>query len=357
MEHDDDGSVPPGARDGRGRAAARALPGGWARSTCAASASRATSWRGMPGSRISPSPCRASAPGRSRCSARGAARARAARRARRHGARRLRAERAGGGQRRRGAGHGREKDGNGHYRLTGARPGSAMAASPRPMSSSRAPARRRARRASPPSWCRCRCAGLLVAERIEVTAPHPLATLRFDGVRVPAEAMIGRPGEGFAVAMATLDVFRATVGAAALGFARRALDMTLERANRRLFGAPLFDQQMSAGRHRRQRDGGRGLRAARLSRRLAEGSGAPRVTREAAMAKLHATESRAARRRPLRADAWRARRHEGPQGRGTLPRGPGAARLRGRLGGAARGDRARRATLAGSDDRRRRWTG
>src|SRR5262249_26296038 len=61
-------------------------------------------------------------------------------------------------------------------------------------------------------------AGLSIAERIEVIAPHPLAALRFDGVRVPLANRLGAPGEGFRVAMATLDVFRATVGAAALGF-------------------------------------------------------------------------------------------------------------------------------------------
>ena len=65
--------------------------------------------------------------------------------------------------------------------------------------------------------------GLTVAERIEVIAPHPLARLTFDGVRVPSANRLGKPGEGFKVAMATLDIFRATVGAAALGFARRAL--------------------------------------------------------------------------------------------------------------------------------------
>src|SRR5207253_3800935 len=64
--------------------------------------------------------------------------------------------------------------------------------------------------------------GLTVAERIEVIAPHPLATLRFENCRVPLKNRIGGPGEGFKVAMATLDVFRSTVGAAALGFARRA---------------------------------------------------------------------------------------------------------------------------------------
>ena len=69
--------------------------------------------------------------------------------------------------------------------------------------------------------------GLSVSERIEVIAPHPLATLRFDGARVPLGNRLGQPGEGFKVAMATLDIFRSTVGAAALGFARRALHETV----------------------------------------------------------------------------------------------------------------------------------
>lgn len=82
--------------------------------------------------------------------------------------------------------------------------------------------------------------GLTIAERIRVTAPHPLATLRFDAMMLPGDALIGEAGRGFAQAMATLDVFRTTVGAAALGFARRALDEATARAARRvLFGAPL----------------------------------------------------------------------------------------------------------------------
>eukprot|EP01031_Cornospumella_fuschlensis_P007306 gene7306-9054_t len=88
--------------------------------------------------------------------------------------------------------------------------------------------------------------GLVTAERIQVSAPHPLARLRFEDVRVPDAHRIGAPGDGFKIAMATLDVFRATVGAAALGFARRGLDVLLHRAaGRKLFGAPLFDQQMT----------------------------------------------------------------------------------------------------------------
>src|SRR5690606_1151768 len=90
--------------------------------------------------------------------------------------------------------------------------------------------------------------GLKVAERLEVVAPHPLARLSFDDVRLPASAMIGKPGEGFRIAMSVLDVFRSTVGAAALGFARRALDETVSRVRQReLFGAPLFDLQMVQG--------------------------------------------------------------------------------------------------------------
>lgn len=133
--------------------------------------------------------------------------------------------------------------------------------------------------------------GLTVAERLEVIAPHPLARLSFDDVRIPASAMIGRPGEGFKIAMSVLDVFRSTVGAAALGFARRALDETMARAgSRQLFGAPLFDLQMVQG---HIADMALDVDAAALLVYRAawtKDSGAPRVTREAAMAKLFATD-------------------------------------------------------------------
>ncbi|ESJ06707.1 acyl-CoA dehydrogenase, partial [Cupriavidus sp. HPC(L)] len=66
--------------------------------------------------------------------------------------------------------------------------------------------------------------GLQIAERIDVMAPHPLATLRFDGCRVPVAQRLGEPGQGFKLAMMTLDIFRASVAAAALGFGRAALD-------------------------------------------------------------------------------------------------------------------------------------
>jgi acyl-CoA dehydrogenase len=134
-------------------------------------------------------------------------------------------------------------------------------------------------------------AGLTIAERIDVIAPHPLARIKFGEMRVPASAMIGKPGEGFKIAMATLDVFRTTVGAAALGFARRALDETTARARtRRLFGAPLSDLQMVQG---HIADMALDVDAAALLVYRAawvKDSGAARVTREAAMAKLFATD-------------------------------------------------------------------
>jgi acyl-CoA dehydrogenase len=134
--------------------------------------------------------------------------------------------------------------------------------------------------------------GLSVAERIDVIAPHPLARLKFENCRVNADAMIGQGGDGFKIAMATLDVFRTTVGAAALGFARRALDETLKRAaNRNLFGAPLGDLQMVQG---HLADMAVEIDAAALLIYRAawtKDQGAARVTREAAMAKLFATEA------------------------------------------------------------------
>src|SRR5271166_597176 len=88
--------------------------------------------------------------------------------------------------------------------------------------------------------------GLSVAGRIEIIAPHPLAAMRFSECRVPVANRLGKPGEGFKVAMATLDIFRSSVGAAALGLARRACDEALDRAvTRKLFGAPLGDLQMT----------------------------------------------------------------------------------------------------------------
>jgi acyl-CoA dehydrogenase len=133
--------------------------------------------------------------------------------------------------------------------------------------------------------------GLAIAERLEVIAPHPLARLSFDRVRVPASALIGQPGGGFRIAMSVLDVFRSTVGAAALGFARRALDESLKRvAERKLFGAPMAELQMVQG---HIADMALDVDAAALlvyRAAWAKDSGVPRVTREAAMAKLFATD-------------------------------------------------------------------
>jgi acyl-CoA dehydrogenase len=134
--------------------------------------------------------------------------------------------------------------------------------------------------------------GLAVVERIEVMAPHPLAQLRLDGVRLPAGALIGEAGGGFKVAMAVLDIFRPTVGAAALGFARRALDETCARVKaRQLFGAPLAALQMVQG---HIADMAVEVDAAALLVYRAawtKDMGAARVTREAAMAKMYATEA------------------------------------------------------------------
>ena len=133
--------------------------------------------------------------------------------------------------------------------------------------------------------------GFTIAERITVSAPHPLATLSFKDCRIPAANLIGGRGEGFKVAMSVLDVFRATVGAAALGFARRALDEAANRAtNRQLFGAPLFDLQMVQAYLAEMALDVDASALLVYRAAWAKDSGQPRVTREAAMAKLYATD-------------------------------------------------------------------
>ncbi|RUR42350.1 acyl-CoA dehydrogenase family protein [Vreelandella populi] len=133
--------------------------------------------------------------------------------------------------------------------------------------------------------------GLEILERLETVAPHPLARLGFNDMWLPESALIGKPGQGFRIAMAVLDVFRSTVGAAALGFARRALDESLSRSrSRELFGASLSDLQMVQG---HLADMALNVDAAALLVYRAawtKDQGAARVTREAAMAKLFATD-------------------------------------------------------------------
>ena len=135
-----------------------------------------------------------------------------------------------------------------------------------------------------------------VAERIEVIAPHPLARLNYDNVRIPADAIVGEPGEGFRIGMETLNLFRVTVGAAALGFARRALDEALNFAsNRRLGSGTLADNAVTQA---KLADMALAIDAsALLIYRAAwqQDEGGPKGIasnrRAAAMAKLHATEA------------------------------------------------------------------
>ena len=138
-------------------------------------------------------------------------------------------------------------------------------------------------------------AGFEIAERIHVIAPHPLATLRFTNCHIPASQLLGEAGQGFKVAMATLDIFRTSVAAAALGFSRRALDEALHRATtRKMFGGVLADFQLTQAKLADmavgvetsallvykaawQRDQGKNISYS--------------ITQAAAMAKLHATET------------------------------------------------------------------
>jgi alkylation response protein AidB-like acyl-CoA dehydrogenase len=134
--------------------------------------------------------------------------------------------------------------------------------------------------------------GFRVTRRIDLLAAHPIGTLEFADCRVPASRIVGEPGRGLRVALGTLDVFRTTVGAAALGFARRALDEAVRHARtRHAFGRPLAEFQLTQA---RLADMATAIDAAALLVYRAAWTrdrGAARVTREAAMAKLVATES------------------------------------------------------------------
>ena len=135
-------------------------------------------------------------------------------------------------------------------------------------------------------------AGLEIKERIEVIAPHPLARIRFNQCRIPKTQQIGSGGEGFKMAMATLDIFRSTVGAAALGFARHAMHEAFNRTkSRQMFGAPMSKLQLI-----QSKIGEMSLdidASSLLIYRAAwtKDKGAEKITKEAAMAKLFATEA------------------------------------------------------------------
>ncbi len=132
--------------------------------------------------------------------------------------------------------------------------------------------------------------GLHIAERIDVIAPHPLARLRFTDCRVPLSQRVGAAGEGFKVAMRTLDVFRTSVAAAALGFARRAMDEALHRATtRKMFNQMLSDFQLTQAKLAQMATtiDSSALLVYRAAWQRDQGQS---VTREAAMAKLTATE-------------------------------------------------------------------
>ena len=134
--------------------------------------------------------------------------------------------------------------------------------------------------------------GLDASERIDVIAPHPLGTLRLTGCRVSADRMLGQPGEGFKIAMSTLDIFRATVGAAALGFAGRAFrEATTRASKRRVFGQALSEFQLTRA---KLADMAVAVDAAALLVYRAAWTRdvlGRRVTRESSIAKLFATES------------------------------------------------------------------
>jgi alkylation response protein AidB-like acyl-CoA dehydrogenase len=132
--------------------------------------------------------------------------------------------------------------------------------------------------------------GFEIAERIDVIAPHPLARLRMNQCRVPSSQRLGDPGQGFKIAMQTLDIFRTSVAAAALGFARRALHEGLQRATQRqMFGQRLAEFQLTQA---KLADMATTVdSAALLTYRAAwQRDQGETVTKQAAMAKMAATE-------------------------------------------------------------------
>ncbi len=134
--------------------------------------------------------------------------------------------------------------------------------------------------------------GLEVTERIETLAPHPLGSLRLRNCRVASDCRLGEEGDGFKIAMATLDIFRASVGAAAVGFSRRALDETVAHVReRKVFGQPLSALQLTQAKIAEMATAIDASALLVYRAAYVKDSGAARVTREAAMAKWHATEA------------------------------------------------------------------
>jgi acyl-CoA dehydrogenase len=134
--------------------------------------------------------------------------------------------------------------------------------------------------------------GFRVSERIRTISPHPLGTLRFDGCRVPTNRVVGEAGRGLRVALGTLDVFRSTVAAAALGFARRAMAEALAHISKReLFGKQLGEFQLTQARIAEMATSIDASALLVYRAAWARDTGAERVTREAAMAKMFATEA------------------------------------------------------------------
>jgi acyl-CoA dehydrogenase len=176
--------------------------------------------------------------------------------------------------------------------------------------------------------------GFSIAERIEVIAPHPLARLRFTNCRIPKSRLLGAAGEGFKIAMRNLDVFRTSVAAAALGFARRALDEALKRATTRGMFRHAGRFPAHPGEARADGDGGGCFRAPDLPRRLAARPGQDRHAR-GGHGEIDRNRGGPARHRCGGADVGRTGSRQRAAGRAALSRDPRAAHLRGCERGAA----------------------
>ena len=134
--------------------------------------------------------------------------------------------------------------------------------------------------------------GLSISERINVIAPHPLGTLEFKNCKIPTTNMIGNSGEGFKVAMSTLDVFRTTVGGASLGFAKRALDEAIRRSKEReAFGKSISEFQLIQAKIADMAVKIDAMALLIYRSAWTKDKKATRVTRESSMAKLYGTEA------------------------------------------------------------------